>query len=73
MKDAVQEYTHDEIVVRFDPRICVHAGNCVRGLHAVFNVQARPWIDVTAATAGAIAAQIEKCPSGALSYVLRTT
>jgi uncharacterized Fe-S cluster protein YjdI len=70
MKSAIQEYRGSDIVVRFDSRVCTHSGNCLRGLHAVFNVQARPWIDAKAATAGAIAAQIERCPSGALSFEL---
>ncbi len=70
MQHPVQEYKNRDIVVRFDPRICTHSGNCVRGLHAVFDVQRRPWVDVNAATVGAIAAQIERCPSGALSYEL---
>ncbi len=73
MKGAVQEYKNDGIIVHFDPRVCVHSGNCVRGLHAVFDLSKRPWVNVGAATAGAIAAQIEKCPSGALSYELVNT
>lgn len=70
MKSAVQEYRNADIVVRFDPRVCTHSGNCVRGLRPVFDVQKRPWVNVDAATAGAIAAQIEQCPSGALTYEL---
>lgn len=68
MKSAVQEYRHADFVVRFDPRVCTHSGNCVRGLRTVFDVQKRPWVNVDGATAEAIAAQIEKCPSGALTY-----
>ena len=67
MKSVVQEYRRPGIVVRFDPRICTHSGNCVRGLRAVFDVQKRPWVNVDGASADDIAAQIEKCPSGALS------
>ncbi len=68
MKNVVQEYRNATIVVRFDPRICIHAGNCVRGLRPVFDVQKRPWINVEAADADAIVAQIEHCPSGALTF-----
>jgi uncharacterized Fe-S cluster protein YjdI len=39
----------------------------VRGLHSVFDVQARPWVNVDAATPDEIVAQIAKCPSGALT------
>jgi uncharacterized Fe-S cluster protein YjdI len=64
----MQEYRNEEIVVRFLPKVCIHSGNCVRRLHTVFDVHARPWVNVDAATADEIAAQIDKCPSGALSY-----
>jgi uncharacterized Fe-S cluster protein YjdI len=70
VKNAVQEYTNATIAVRFDPRVCVHSGNCVRGLRAVFDPQRRPWVNVEAANADAIAAQIDRCPSGALTYEL---
>ncbi len=68
----MQEYRNDDIVVRFDPNVCIHSGNCVRGLPAVFDVRRRAWVDVNAAPAAAIAAQVAKCPSGALTVeVLR--
>ena len=35
----MQEYKNDKlVVVRYDPGICIHAGECVRGLPSVFNV-----------------------------------
>lgn len=66
----MQEYPHAEITVRFDPKVCVHSGVCVRGLGSVFDVKKRPWVNVEGASAEAIAAQIGRCPSGALSYEL---
>ena len=35
---------------------------------AVFDVQARPWISVDSATVDEIAATVERCPTGALTY-----
>jgi uncharacterized Fe-S cluster protein YjdI len=67
MKGQIQEYSNDAVIVRFDPRVCIHSGVCLRGLHAVFDVKRRPWVNVEAASAEAIAEQIQKCPSGALS------
>ena len=32
----MQEYKNDKLVVRYDPAICIHAGECVRGLPSVF-------------------------------------
>ena len=71
MKGPIQEYKNDKIIVRFDPRICIHSGVCVRGLRAVFDIEKRPWVNVEGASAEAIAEQIKRCPSGALSYELR--
>lgn len=65
-EDAMQEYRNHDVIVRFDPKVCIHSGNCVRGLPAVFDVRRRAWVDVNAASAEAIAAQVAKCPSGAL-------
>ena len=28
----MQEYKNDKLVVRYDHAICIHAGECVRGL-----------------------------------------
>ena len=64
-------YEGAEIVVTFDASICQHSGNCVRGLPGVFNVRNRPWIAPDGAPAGEVAAQVERCPSGALQYVLK--
>ena len=71
MKNPIQEYKTDAIIVRFDPRVCIHSGVCVRGLRAVFDVEKRPWVNVEGASAEAIAEQIKRCPSGALSFELR--
>jgi uncharacterized Fe-S cluster protein YjdI len=71
MKSPIQEYKNDKIIVRFDPKICIHSGVCVRGLRAVFDIEKRPWVNVEGATAETIAEQIKRCPSGALSYELR--
>jgi len=66
----MQEYRNDKIVVRFDPKICIHAGECVRGLSSVFDISKKPWIDVSGASPDAITEQVKQCPSGALSYEL---
>jgi uncharacterized Fe-S cluster protein YjdI len=63
----MQEYKNADIIVRFDPKICQHSGRCVRGLHAVFDVQARPWVSINAGSADAIEVQVAQCPSGALT------
>ena len=64
-----KQYTNGEITVIWKPDLCIHSTNCWRGLNAVFDPKKRPWINLEAATSEAIIAQVEQCPSGALSYV----
>ena len=66
----MQEYGNDKLVVRYDPAICIHAGECVRGLPCVFNLSRKPWINVSGACAALVIEQVEHCPSGALTYEL---
>ncbi len=60
-------YSSDQITVEWRPEKCIHCGDCIRGLPEVFNLDARPWVNLQGASAQAIAEQVEKCPSGALS------
>jgi uncharacterized Fe-S cluster protein YjdI len=64
-------YEGKEVDVSFDPEICRHAGNCVRGLPTVFDAKRRPWITPDGASADEVVAQVKRCPSGALEYRLR--
>jgi uncharacterized Fe-S cluster protein YjdI len=61
-----KDYATGEIVVEWRPRLCIHSGNCVRGLPAVFDADRRPWIQPDAASADEVEAQVALCPSGAL-------
>jgi uncharacterized Fe-S cluster protein YjdI len=70
MKDPVQKYTEGGLTVTFDPRVCIHSGACVRGLHQVFDVGKRPWVNLKGAPAERVTAQVEACPSGALQFAL---
>jgi len=67
----LQTFETDEIVVTFDPAVCVHSAICLRGLPAVFDVNRKRWVRPEAASAAEVAAQVERCPSGALHYRLK--
>jgi uncharacterized Fe-S cluster protein YjdI len=67
-KKRVQTYAGDDIVVQFDPNICIHSAACLRNLPAVFDVKRARWIDVKAGNKSDIIAAIAKCPSGALTW-----
>lgn len=68
VRPGAKRYEGTDITVSYESRLCLHQTECLRGLPTVFDVEHRPWIDVGAASAAAIADVIERCPSGALQY-----
>ncbi|HEY0866168.1 MAG TPA: (4Fe-4S)-binding protein [Fimbriimonas sp.] len=67
MEEPTIRYSNGEVTVLWKPHRCIHSGNCVRGLPAVFDVRRRPWVDAHAASTDEIVQQVSRCPSGALS------
>lgn len=70
MSKRLQVYDTPEITVTFDPNVCIHSGVCVRGLPAVFDIERKRWVRPELASAAEVAAQVARCPSGALQYRL---
>lgn len=68
MKEITKTYTNNEITIVWKPTICMHSRICFSGLGNVFNPTERPWVKPENATTAELMAQIDKCPSGALSY-----
>ena len=66
----LQTYETDAIRVTYDPGVCTHAAECLRGLCEVFNGDAKPWVQPQNADPNAVAEQVKRCPSGALQYQL---
>ena len=64
----IQRRASDTIAVTFDPQICIHAARCLQGLPAVFNNDARPWIQPQNADTEAVVETVMRCPSGALQF-----
>ena len=71
MPDRLQVYETPEITVTFDPNVCTHSGVCLRGLPAVFDVTRKHWVRPELASTEEVAAQVRRCPSGALQYHLK--
>lgn len=69
--NRIQSYETPEITVTFDPEVCSHSGYCLRGLPLVFDRKRKRWIRPGLASADDVAAQIERCPSGALQYRMK--
>jgi uncharacterized Fe-S cluster protein YjdI len=66
-----KEYAKDDLVVVWQPTKCFHAGVCVKMLPKVYRVGERPWLHPEFATKEELVEQIDKCPSGALSYYFK--
>ena len=67
-KPIVKHYTNGDITVVWQPALCRHTGICAGGLPAVFDPTRRPWIMTAHADTATITAQVDRCPSGALSW-----
>ena len=65
-----KQYQNKEITIHWDQSKCIHAGVCVRTLPKVYNPKERPWIKIENASSDELKKQINRCPSGALSYTL---
>ncbi|HBH06397.1 MAG TPA: hypothetical protein DDX92_07325 [Flavobacteriales bacterium] len=68
IKPTTKEYQKDDLTVLWKPHLCIHSEKCWRGLPDVFQYGKRPWVNPDGADANSIMAQIDQCPSGALSY-----
>ncbi len=62
------EYSNSEITIVWQPRLCTHVGTCIRMLPKVYRPMERPWVKIENATTEELIAQVEACPSGALTW-----
>ena len=68
--DIKKEYSNGELTIVWQPGLCKHAGICAKTLPAVYHPKEKPWLTIENATTDELIAQINLCPSGALSYRL---
>lgn len=69
MSKPLQVYKTDDLVVTFDPNVCRHAAECIRGLPQVFDVSRPDWIRLTGVWPEEVVEVVARCPSGALQAV----
>jgi putative redox protein len=62
------KYANDEFTVVWQPELCQHSTKCFTQLPEVFNPAIRKWVNPFGAPTERIIEQINKCPSGALSF-----
>jgi uncharacterized Fe-S cluster protein YjdI len=70
MMEKTREYSNGEVTIVWKPKLCIHSTICVKGLPEVFNSNKKPWINSKGASTDDLITQVNKCPSGALSYYL---
>ncbi|MEO1808757.1 MAG: (4Fe-4S)-binding protein [Bacteroidota bacterium] len=70
-QEIIKEYTNGDLTVVWKPKKCIHSEICVKTLPQVYDPNARPWIQPENATIEALQAQIDQCPSGALTYKMK--
>lgn len=68
MEGKGRKYHSENLVVYYQPRLCIHAAECVRNLPQVFDTGKKPWIQPEYAPAETIVEIVQRCPSGALQY-----
>ena len=74
--DLTKEYATEEIVVEWQPRLCIHSRNCVRALPAVFQDER---LSTAAVTRGMIedydmsrAKRAERVDAAAAAWILES-
>ncbi len=65
----VKVYTGKALDVTWDKNTCIHAGECVGNLPAVFEVGRRPWVLPDNAEAAEVRRVVAMCPVAALKIV----
>lgn len=65
-----KEYSNGEITIKWQPKLCQHAGICVKLLPDVYKPKESPWINIGNASTEDLKNQVNKCPSGALSFTV---
>ena len=64
----MKRYVGQEVSITFDPKRCLHAAECVRGLPSVFDVRRRPWVTPDGASAEQVSEVVQRCPSVGLHF-----
>lgn len=68
--EIIKEYSNGDLTIIWKPKTCIHSAECVKRLPEVYKPNEKPWIQIENATTDQLKAQIDTCPSGALSYRL---
>jgi len=67
-RKIIKKYINGDLTIVWEPKKCIHAAICVSSLPKVYNPEEKPWIKAENANIEELKAQIDKCPSTALTY-----
>lgn len=67
-REIIREYSNGDLTVVWKPQKCIHSEICVKTLPGVYQPKEKPWIKPENASAEDLIAQIDRCPSAALTY-----
>ena len=71
LKNDYRKYHGENMDIYYNATICEHAGECVRGNPLVFEVGRKPWIIPGNGDNPSNQTVINRCPSGALKYLIK--
>jgi len=67
-KQMVKHYTNGEITIVWKSELCTHVAYCFTELPEVFDPSERPWINAKGASTQRMIEQVNRCPTGALTF-----
>ena len=68
-KDITMKYSNEDITIIWKPKMCENSTICWKQLGEVFKPGQHPWIQMEGSTTERIKEQVNRCPSGALSFI----
>ncbi|MGO2644602.1 MAG: (4Fe-4S)-binding protein [Lactococcus cremoris] len=71
LKNDYRKYHGENMDIYYNATICEHAGECIRGNPLVFEVRRKPWIIPDNGDIPSNQIVINRCPSGALKYLIK--
>ncbi len=63
-----QRFEGENIVVTYNPQLCIRSAACGKALPDVFNSLQKPWVNPDQSSADNVAHAVRQCPSGALQF-----
>jgi uncharacterized Fe-S cluster protein YjdI len=70
-ESSVCRYAGEKVDVSWDGRLCIHMGECVRAKGDLFVAGRQPWCRPDLVSVSQTREVVERCPSGALTYVAK--